>query len=326
VAVKNNCKCKTCAHINPNKVVKIKKERVPSANNYWFDSTETKIVEYVNSNDVVERELIYKDHLQEPLRRIVEAMFSSFLFDKILAITDKADAINECLSFVHINILPKINLDKGFAFGYINICVKRYFQQWNMRLTNYNIKHEALINLTSEGVEEDNDTRIELSTFDKLHDNIDFKEYLGYLTKYVEVNFNAIVRSDKQKRVLSALVKIMKQSDSFDFKKKTIYREMRTEAGVSTSNFTHVVLRVRDIHIKLFEEYKNTGKCEIPVLQTDKPKSRKHVFTLIHVSTKQVIEGKRTHIHKKLSNVNSKHVDNLLYGNSRECAGWKIVS
>jgi hypothetical protein len=229
---------------------------------YWFDSTETKIVEYVNSNDVVERELIYKDHLQEPLRRIVEAMFSSFLFDKILATVDRSDAINECLSFVHINILPKINLDKGFAFGYINICVKRYFQHWNMRLTNYNIQHETLVNLTSQGIEEDNDTRIELSTNDKLHSSLDVAEYLGFLIQYLELKGGKLCRSKIQKHGLQVFIQSLKNPDLVGENKCEFFKVAKEE-NVAPYQFTLVLRKCRKVHKVLFAEYKNTGTVDL---------------------------------------------------------------
>ena len=265
VAVKNNCRCKSCGHTKDGKPKIIKDKPIKDKkNHYWTDIQENAIVNFIKSTSQVEKDNIYNVYLKDAFQKMVSSIYHL--------------NATRCLSFVNyygspeagihegvcklLEILDTFNPTKGKFYSYGTFCLNRHYKLINSQIVYRQSHNEPLCNVTSQGIDEDNDTRIELSTHDKLHESIDLKEYLGLLTQVINVRRNKICRSKIQKKALVVLLESLKNADLLG-EPKMAYFKYAVDNGVSTPQFTYVLMKIKKLHRALFKEYKNTGTVDL---------------------------------------------------------------
>ena len=245
---------------------KIKKQRKPrkltsptSPLMYFTDDTEQAIILYNNTEDKLEKDLIYNTRIHYPFSKLVENIFNTFKFSYFE--TGAFDAQKECLSHLVANIhkydpkrRSKINPHKKTkAYAYFSIVAKHFL----ILLNNNNYK---IWNRSKEIGEDHEEHTVQLQHTDKHHNQQEMKEFMKLMVDYFENNVGKIFNKEKDLNIANAVIEIIRNSDRIDiFNKKMLYVYIREMSDCKTQQITKILTKMKGHYACISNQYKNTG-------------------------------------------------------------------
>jgi hypothetical protein len=207
---------------------------------YFTADTEANIVKYNESLDLVERERIYRAHIEKPLDKIAENIINRFKFPYANQSYD--DIKRQIVSFLVIN-LHKYTQEKGKAFSYLSTIAKNYLILHN----NNGWKEEKRSIALSDGSNEEYvqiDEVVQLESVDaRRHDDIE--EFTSLVIAYWDKNLFEIFKKAKDAQVAGAVVGLFRRADTIEcFNKKYLYMLIREETDCNTNYTTKIIKKM----------------------------------------------------------------------------------
>lgn len=206
---------------------------------YFNKETEEKIVLYNNTTSDVRRNIIYKEHIYEPLYKIANGLYNKYFTSNYFE-EDKETVLQDAI--IHMtSILSTFTESRGKAFGYLSVCCKNWLIQKNTKAYKTLNQHVFIDNIEYFDVEDETVVVYqEQSTVELFfNDLIDFWEYnlRDYFDREVDL------------KIANAFIYILKNKDRLSiFKKKAIYIYIRELTDCKTSQITSVIKIMKEVY------------------------------------------------------------------------------
>lgn len=226
---------------------------------YFSSDTESAIIAYNKSNDLDERETLYRERIQAPLDKLAENVINRFKFPYMEGTFD--DIKSQVVSFLVIN-LHKFTEDKGKAFSYFSVIAKNYLILHN----NNSYKEEKRVLYFSDQTEDSFALEEMLTVEPETRDTgVDMSEFLKLVVDYWEFNLDRVFKKPRDREIASAVVKLLERVDNIDnFNKKALYLMVREMTNYKTAHITKVINKMRPQIIKMMGEFRRNGHLSEP--------------------------------------------------------------
>ena len=222
---------------------------------YFTQDTEDAIVEYLASNDQIERNRIYNERIEYGFYKLAENIIHTFKF----YYTD-TDTIEELKHEVITFLLEKLHLynpTKGKAFSYFGTIAKRYLIVYNEN--NYKKLQEKA------DVDESDDEQMLLYENDKNIENaFDELSFMDQYIKYIDTHLFKLFPKKQDAQTADAIVELFRKRETLEiFNKKALYIYIREITDVSTPQITKIIKKLKAIYVQLYNEYYKHGYIKI---------------------------------------------------------------
>lgn len=230
---------------------KVRKRKPKQANIYFTQETENAIIEYLRTEDKVERDRIFNTHINYAFHKLAENIIHTFKF-----YYTEVQTIDELKHEVVCVLLEKLKLydqSKGKAYSYFGTIVKRYLIVYN---TN---NYKKLKNRGS--VEEvDVDKTITNQLVNSKEVNLESLEFIDVFTGYVDTNLFTLFPKEKEAKVADAILELFKKRETLDIlSKKALYIYIREITEISTPVITKVIKKLKNLYVKMHNKYLEEG-------------------------------------------------------------------
>jgi hypothetical protein len=219
---------------------------------YFTQETEDNIVLYNNSDDMVERNKIYEEHIKYPFEKLAENILNTFKFSYFQC--SHEDVQREVVSNLVSN-MHKYKANNGKAFSYFSIIAKNFLILYN------NGNYKKFKRHTSVDDDEIIYEQKEL-TFNPRAETKkkELSEFIKLMVDHLEDNIDTIYKKDQEKRIAYAVLEIFRKSDVIEnFNKKALYLFIREMTNCKTQHITKVVNKMKDIQSNLYARYLEKG-------------------------------------------------------------------
>lgn len=227
-----------------------KKRGRKSKRQYFTEDTELAIIEYLASEDQVERNKIYNSRIHHSFYKLAENLIHTFKF-YYTEVDDLEDLKHEVICFL-LEKLHYFKAGKGKAFSYFSIVGKNYLILYNNK--NY-VKKKGKADL----IEADTDDGI-LNGFERQEVRSEKIEFLDLYIEYMDNRLLTTFKKPEELMVADAILTIFRKREHLEiFNKKAIYIYIREITGMETTVITKVVKVMRNIFNKCYSDYLETG-------------------------------------------------------------------
>jgi hypothetical protein len=231
----------------------MKQKRSPKKPNVYFTKeTENAIVRYNESEDDIERNLIYTQKIHPAFYKLAEIMIHRFKFYNFDV--SHEDVKHEVISFLHEKI-TKYKAENGKAFSYFSIVAKNYLIAENNK-NYYHFKRSQgidAIDLERNVVNE----KVRYDMIEEKHDFIDI--FVNVVENYLPLFFT----KQRDIQVADSILYLFKTRDNIEnYNKKAIYILVRERTGVGSQYITSVIGKIKLIYSKLYLQYQNGVNIE----------------------------------------------------------------
>jgi len=223
-----------------------KKRGRKSQRRYFTEDTELAILEYLASEDQIERNKIYNERIHHSFYKLAENLIHTFKF-YYTEVDDLEDLKHEVICFL-LEKLHYFKAGKGKAFSYFSIVGKNY-------LILYNNKNYAKKKGKADLLEADTDNGI-LTNFEneeRLGEKIDF---LDIFVEKADNKINLIFNKEEDILVADAVLTLFKKRESLEiFNKKALYIYIREITGCDTPAITKVTKILQKYYFKAYNQW-----------------------------------------------------------------------
>jgi hypothetical protein len=231
----------------------VRKRKPKEPRIYFTQETEDAIVQYLITEDTVQRNLIYNEKIRYAFYKLAENIIHTFKF----YYTDM-DTIEELKHEVVTFLLEKLHLynqSKGKAYSYFGTIAKRYLIIYNEN--NYK-KLQQKVNVDdvneSENIFEDKKTEYEQ----------DVNTFIYWYIKYFDKHMNTLFSKQSDAKTADAIVELFRKRETIEiFNKKALYIYIREITDVSTPQITKITKKLKVLYLKLYNEWYETGYIKI---------------------------------------------------------------
>jgi hypothetical protein len=229
---------------------------------YFTEETEKAIVEYNETDDEFEREIIFRERIYPAIDKLAENVINRFKFPYIDGSFEDVKA--QVVSFLVLN-LHKFTSDKGKAFSYFSVIAKNYLILHNNNAYRDEIRTAYLADSTNDEafmLEEKLVTHQESETVKS-----DARDFIHLIVQYWEFNLTKVFKKDRDIQIADAVIELLKRSDNIEnFNKKALYLLIREMTNAKTVHITKVLNKMKIYVIEQMKEYKRTGHISDPSL------------------------------------------------------------
>lgn len=172
---------------------------------YFTSETEEWIVKYVNETDSIKKDIIIRNYLYKPIKKLCEIYYNKLSLPYLQRDNTDRDLQNDCFAHLITNSVYKFKGGKGKAFSYLSIAARNHYIQANKRAqVLYNAKQHSLIECNDD---------IEDNEEERLQYNEEFRKmYYGYI-QWVRDNIDEL-HFIKPIKIL--MLKLLDFMDDFD--------------------------------------------------------------------------------------------------------------
>ena len=226
---------------------------------YFTQETENAIIKYNKSDDLEEREQIYRQYIQAPFDKLAENVINRFKFPYMEGSFD--DVKSEVVSFLVIN-LHKFAEGKGKAFSYFSVIAKNYLILHNDKAYKEEKRSVYLVDKV-----EDSFVLEEILIVEPAEQELqsDSREFIQLLVQYWDFNLTKIFKKKRDIEIATAVVELLRRVDNIDnFNKKALYLLIREMTNHKTSHITKVINKMK-VHVyEKMQEFRRTGHLSDP--------------------------------------------------------------
>lgn len=217
---------------------------------YFTKETEDAIILYNQTEDIAERNKIYEQHIKYPFDKLVENLIHTFKFYHFDVSYE--DVKTEVVAFLNEKI-HKYKPDNGKAFSYFSIVAKNYLIQHN----NNNYKRFKN-NDTIDVIDTNRNVINEVNRDEHISE---VKEFMEFFIKYMDQNLTVFFSKHADIAVADSVIELFRQRNNIEeFDKKALYILIRERARVKTTYITKVVKTIKQIYMKMYMQYLETGE------------------------------------------------------------------
>lgn len=231
----------------------IRKRKPKQSILYFTQETEDAIVEYLITEDQVKRNQIFNDKIDYAFHKLAENIIHTFKF-----YYTEVNTINELKHEVVCVLLEKLSKykqGKGKAYSYFGTIAKRYLIVYNTN--NYKkLKGKATL------LEVDEDKEITNELIKNYDVDVDPEEsqLINIYVNYIDNNLFRLFPKEKEAKVADAIMELFRKRENIDvLSKKAIYIYIREITDTSTPIITKVIKTLKEIYIKINNEYQEYG-------------------------------------------------------------------
>ncbi len=229
-----------------------KRKRKKKSKIYFGKDTENAIIEYNNTEDIVERNKIYNERISYAFDKLAENILNTFKFSYFQCshLEVQQEVVSNLVSNIH-----KYKPDNGKAFSYFSIIAKNFLILYNNGNYRKFKKHVSVDD------EETTNIDLELSSIPTNPTNKkEISEFFKLMIDYWDVNIEKIFKKQNELQIAYAVLEIFRNSDRIEnFNKKALYLYIREMTNCKTQNITKVVNKMKDMQKRIQIEYKETG-------------------------------------------------------------------
>lgn len=219
------------------------------SNIYFTSDTQDAIIKYVASTDQVERNLLYRNHIEYAFNKLAEILINKGRF--YYAGTD----VEEIKSNILLLMLEKLNNytpEKGKAYSYFTVVVWRYLI--NKNDTNYKKYKTSIAHDISECENLSNNFVI---SEDSVYND---GQFIDKLVEYLDYNIGLLFPKKMEFAIADAILEIIRRRERLEnFQKKAIYIYIREITNCKSSQITTVVNNMKYIYNMALNDYNNSG-------------------------------------------------------------------
>ena len=241
--------------VGSSEVSKNKRGRKKTKKQYFTKDTDAAIAEYLDTSNQDKRDNIFKTRIHYPFYKLAENLIHTFKF-YYTEVDDLEDLKHEVICFL-LEKLDYFKPERGSkAFSYFSIVGKNYLILYNN--TNYQKKKQKVDILAAD---EDDGVLHQLGRDERKED---IKDFIDYLTEYIDKHMFTIFKKDKDRKVADAINIIFKRRENLEiFNKKALYIYIREITNVETPVITKVTKIMKKHYKSLYNEYIETGYVKI---------------------------------------------------------------
>jgi hypothetical protein len=214
-----------------------------SANDYFTKDHENAIVDYVNTQDKIQRTRLYIDYIEPAFNEMVDKIVFTYKFTTLPNI----DSLRQECKIWLITILDKYDPNSGSkAFSYFSVITKNWFIH-KVKKTSEQTRREIDYDNIMNACEHDN--LIVYNGYIQQRENNEF-----WVAFWKEIkSWETLELKPNEKRVVEAIKIIMEKPDAIEiFNKKAIYFYIREITGLNTKQVVNNLNRIR-IRYKAFK-------------------------------------------------------------------------
>ena len=222
---------------------------------YFTEDTDLAIKQYLASSNQEERDKIFARRIHYPFYKLAENLIHTFKF-YYTEVDDLEDLKHEVICFL-LEKLDYFKPEKGSkAFSYFSIVGKNYLILYNNN--NYKKKKQKVDVLKAD---EDDGVLHQLGRDGRKQE---IKDFIDYLTEYIDKNMFIMFKKDKDRKVCDAINVLFKRRENLEiFNKKALYIYIREMTQVDTPVITKVTKILKKKYKELYQEYHEKGYVKI---------------------------------------------------------------
>lgn len=233
--------------------------------NYFTHDTELAIIKYNITEDLGERNKIYREEIHHPLFKLTQNLIHTFKF-YYTEETNLEDLQHEVITFL-LTKLDKFNPEKGAkAYSYFGTIAKRYLIASNQK--NYK-KRMELLSLDNLNIEQEDGEFIYGDTLDTseitpetilTQESEDITEFLDAYIEYCTENIYNIFPNSDDAKIADAILNLFRRREKISiFNKKALYIYIREQVDIKTPKITRIANELRDIFNREYIFYLENG-------------------------------------------------------------------
>jgi len=226
----------------------VRKRKPKEPRIYFTKDTEEAILEYLRTEEIETRNKIYNERIAYGFYKLAENIIHTFKF--YYTDTNTIEELkHEVIAFL-LEKLPLYKQEKGAAYSYFGTIAKRYLINYNNK--NYQ-KLQEKVNM--EDVDEESNILI-----DRDFEKTDIGEFLDLYIEYFNKHMYEIFPKQKDIQTADAIVELFRKRETLNmFEKKALYIYIREITDVDTPQITKIMKKLKDLYIKLYNEYYERG-------------------------------------------------------------------
>ena len=232
-----------------------KRGRKRTKKQYFTPDTDAAIKEYLASSNQDDRDEIFKTRIWYPFYKLAENLIHTFKF-YYTEVDDLEDLKHEVICFL-LEKLDYFKPERGTkAFSYFSIVGKNYLILYNNN--NYK-KKKAKVDVLK--ADEDDGVLHQLGRDGRKEE---IKEFIDYLTEYIDKHMFTMFKKDKDRKVADAINTLFKRRENLEiFNKKALYIYIREITDVDTPVITKVTKKLKVLYKELYMEFDQTGYVRV---------------------------------------------------------------
>ena len=217
--------------------IKIKKKRRKRTTNHYFTKVhEQAIIDYVATEEMSERERLYRDYIGPAFDELVDKIVYTYKFTTLPNIDSLRD---ECKIWL-TTILDKYDPSKGSkAFSYFSVVTKNWFIH-KVKKNSAQVRREIYYDDLNKELESKYVMTDE--SYVKSRENNEFWRFL-----YEEINsWNSTNMKTNEEKVYKAVMVLFESTNDIEiFNKKAIYLYIRELTGLNTKQVVNNLNKMR---------------------------------------------------------------------------------
>ena len=217
--------------------IKIKKKRRKRTTNHYFTKVhEQAIIDYVATEEMSERERLYRDYIGPAFDELVDKIVYTYKFTTLPNIDSLRD---ECKVWL-TTILDKYDPNKGSkAFSYFSVVTKNWFIH-KVKKNSVQVRREIYYDDLNKDLESKYVMTDE--SYVKSRENNEFWRFL-----YEEINsWNSTNMKTNEEKVYKAVMVLFESTNDIEiFNKKAIYLYIRELTGLNTKQVVNNLNKMR---------------------------------------------------------------------------------
>lgn len=214
---------------------------------YWYPEQEKAIVEYINCQDIEEKNRIYSKHLYKPMTKLIENII--FTYKLFRSDVEVKELQVDCMSFL-ITKIDKFNPKNGTqAFSYLGTIAKHYLMG-EKRIQYKHVKSNVDID---ESIEEASSRPENILDYEEIEkEDVNLKIFENIINKLEEeIQKPKMLPNDR--RVGEAIVWVFRNHELLKlYNKNTIYYLLKERTGLETKEITYSLSRFKGFY-KIFK-------------------------------------------------------------------------
>lgn len=216
-----------------------------NSKNYFTTETEAAIIEYLNTDDLILRNKIYREKIDYPLNKLAENVIHTY---KFYYYDDRYEHFKHDIIAYLLEKLPKIDLTKGKAFSYltrtaINYCIINNSEGYSDKINKSDLDSV--------------DKEIDVATMDRLDAvKSDLYVFFDKYIEYWEKNMTQYFTKKQDLQIIDSILQLFKNRENMEiFNKKAFYIMLREMTDANTQQITRIISIMKDKYRELYEEY-----------------------------------------------------------------------
>ena len=230
------------------KIMKKKRRKRGTGNQYFTKKTEDSIVAYAATDDINVRTKLYIEEIKPALDELVDKIVYTYKFTSL----NNIDVLKDDCKVWLTTILGKYDQSKGTkAFSYFSVVTKNWFTHRAKQQTKKNkreIEYDSMIREVEALSSENSETFIQQQ---------EDAEFWMFLMKEIE-SWKDLKLRENERKVLDAIQTLFNNIDDIDiFNKKAIYLYMREITGLNTKQIVSNLNRLREKYRTFRQKWDN---------------------------------------------------------------------